>query len=178
MADRVPFLQAHDAGRVAIDKAVHAEVTPRQLRVLLAVLHVTVLWSQLSDRQSLAQLARLAGIGGTDTRKVEKRVADDLRHLASLGIVTYLPGGGRHRMSVIGIPPTEKGPDTGAGNDEEKGPDTGPKGAPAPGQKGPPPRGRTQGVPQGTHNSRGGRRPPSFGDGSAWADHPGGKVDL
>jgi hypothetical protein len=172
VAERVGFIVANEAGRGAIDRAVAAKVTRNEMAVLLAVLHVTVLWSRLSDHQSLAQLARVAGITGKYQRDVDKRVADALRHLAKLGVITYQPGRGKS-ISKVGLPHFQTGSDHTPSEGVESDPQRGSIHTPQGGQFTPP----TQGLPQGSQYTRGRRGRPSF-DGSAWADQPGGVTQL
>jgi hypothetical protein len=182
-ADRVEFIVANDAGRSAVAKVLASQVTPRQLRVFLVVLDQTAHWSKLSDRITLAQLAEKAGIAGKNQRDTEKRVADDLRRLDQLGVLHYIPGGrARGVASVVSIPPV-RGVEIDPGMQAFRGVETdllpGSKPTPKHAFRGvgtdPPPKER---LPSKSTKGRRLRRTPGFGDGSAWADHPGGAVEL
>lgn len=107
------------AGRAAIDRAL--SVTPRlgatEMRVVLAVVYLTAMWSKLTDRVYLQQIADLAKVGAEapgdadDAESVErwmesrrKSTSRALRRCAQLGILIYRPGKGKGNPSTIGIP--------------------------------------------------------------------------
>jgi hypothetical protein len=146
VADRVgDLITANRAAQASMARALDANCTPRQLRVLMAVIHFTALFNRLEDRVSLGQLAEVARISGKDERDTEKRVAADLRRLAKIGCVTYKPGGGRHFVSTVGLPaPTETGVAADPLSSREKGVETDPKRGSKPALKGGRLRPRTQ----------------------------------
>jgi hypothetical protein len=142
VAERVPFVQANAAGRQSIDAALKANLGATDLRVLLAVHSYTVLWCQLSDRRSLAQVAERAGIAGSDDPErqhdgADRRVRRSLHKLASVGAVVYVPARGRGHLSTIGVPPA-KGDTSDPLSDREKGPNPDRKGAKSGPEKGTP----------------------------------------
>lgn len=121
-AERVPYIALCQAGRAAFSAAMAAEVTHRQLRVLVAVVNLTVLWSRLEDEISPDQLAEEAAIpGNADTRN--RAIRRDLKRLVGLGIVTYTPGRGKGHVSLVGLPVlvTQKGAATDPLLDDTKG---------------------------------------------------------
>lgn len=133
MAGRVRFIEAHAAANESIAAALvivdengkrsKSDLGETDLRVLLAVHSLTCNWSRLSDRQSLSQIAKAAGLdaiddpnlSGEDRRKkqhanVERRVSRSLRRLAAVGAITYTPARGRGHLSEIGIPAAKGDP--------------------------------------------------------------------
>ena len=124
MGERVKFRVALDAARQATERVLRNSVTPRQLRVFLAVLDFTAHWSKLEENVKLARIAELAGVEGQDVRERDKRVAEDLRRLAAIGAIVYRAGSGR-TTSTIGLHPSETGskptPSDGVETDAETG---------------------------------------------------------
>lgn len=80
--------------------ATQAGLRPRLVRVVNAVVQLTVHYSRLVDEVSLGQLAYEAGFSSTAARKL----GADLAELAAAGVLLYRPGRGRGRMSTIGVP--------------------------------------------------------------------------
>jgi hypothetical protein len=95
------------AARRAIDAAV-VEYSRFELRVLLAALSLTALYSRLEDRVALVQVASIVyGIPTDSVRGFQRdRTATALRELAKHGVITYKAGTGRHAMAELGLPKT------------------------------------------------------------------------
>ncbi len=174
---RVSYELAGRAARASTEAALAGNLSPTDLRVLVAVHALTVSWSRLADRVSLGQLVKAAGVPtGKSDRDAEKRVARSLSHLAVLGAVYYRPGGGRGRAGTVGVP-IPKGGQTDPPLGDKRGSVSDRKGGLCDAEKGV----RADPVPEKypekpfPRRSRGGS---AFGDGSAWADHPGGLVEL
>lgn len=93
------------AGRIAVERALRADppLPALQLRIVMAVVDLTVLWSKLEDEVTLDDLIRRVGVGGKpeDQRKYMRKA---LRNLVELGAITYSPGNGRGRFTRVGIP--------------------------------------------------------------------------
>lgn len=75
------------AQRAAIDRALAADLTATDLRVLLALLKLMTLWDRLEDRVSNRQIQEATGI--TD----ERRVRRSIKRLSDAGVVEREPGG-------------------------------------------------------------------------------------
>jgi hypothetical protein len=114
VTDRVGFIHANAAARRSIDIATSANVGATDLRVLLAVISFTALWSRLSDHRSHSQIAEKAGLARSDDPKRQhstgnRQVSRSLKRLADLGAITYRPAQGRGHLSEIGLPKGDSG---------------------------------------------------------------------
>lgn len=95
--ERVAYREAGNAMREALRRARGAGLSPTDRNVLDAVLALTVSYSKLEDEISPATIAEEAGCSLRQARR-------SLRKLDDLGIVVYVPGLGRGRTSVVGLP--------------------------------------------------------------------------
>jgi hypothetical protein len=100
---RDEYAEVGRATRAAIEQAL-ATAEGRELtrysRTLLAVLHSTTSWSRTSDSLYLAQLAEIAGIPDVDG----KHTAEQLRLLASRGVIAWQPSYRHGFPSTVGLP--------------------------------------------------------------------------
>lgn len=143
MGAHVDFDVANWARHLSAEKLLKADVTPRQIRVWIAVVDLVANYSRLEDNLSIARIAATAGITGKNEHRVGQRVSADLQRLAELEIIKYLPGGqdGRRR-SVVGllVPTDEDLPESirARRRGTRQGSPSNPNGEPVPGPKGNP----------------------------------------
>ncbi len=100
-----------------MDAALAESLKAVEMRVVMAIVGATALWSRLEDDLSIDQLANKAGVPGSieTRRKATKRA---LKRLVELGIVTYSPGVGRGNFSRVGLP--QKGASTSPPSNDKK----------------------------------------------------------
>lgn len=95
---RVPYRQAGQAQRLA---SVRANQTPglrlADRRLLDAIFAYTTTYSKLADHVSVAQLAEAAGLS-------ERQVRRSLTRMREAGVILHVPGRGRGRLTVVGVP--------------------------------------------------------------------------
>lgn len=99
--DRDAIADVGRALRPVLDAAAATNLTPRQYRVLMAVIRFTAAYSKLSDEVSLSQLE--------DCTHLERRhLRRTLHELGALGLIDYEPGespkGRRRKVSRVGLP--------------------------------------------------------------------------
>lgn len=105
MGAHVEFVVANWARHLSAQRLLKADVTPRQIRVWVAVVDLVANFSRLEDSVSVARIAATAGVTGNNEHRVGQRVSGDLRRLAELGIITYRAGGSAgRRRSLVGLP--------------------------------------------------------------------------
>lgn len=104
---RDAFAECCAAARAAIAGAT-VDCSRFELRVLLAVLSLTALYSRLEDRVALVQVAAIAyGIPVDSVQGFQRdRTAKALRSLAQRGVLEYEPGTGRHALATLRLPET------------------------------------------------------------------------
>lgn len=84
--ERDAYRDACGAARDAIERAVTSpsRLKPRDWRVLLAVLHVTALYSRVEDETTVGQLAQLANLS-------RQRTSESLARLDAAGVIAWTP---------------------------------------------------------------------------------------
>lgn len=117
--DRDAYPVVGAALRKLVADAASVNLTPRQYRVILAVLHYTVSYSRLHDDVAVGQLADLTGI---DRRHVRRCLSE----LSDLGLVVYehgdSPKGRARYASRVGLhPDPDRGPAPAPGSEERTG---------------------------------------------------------
>jgi hypothetical protein len=100
--------------RQSFARARAARCSPAERDVLAAVVELVCSYSRLVDRIALARVASAA-------ERHPKTVAGALHRLAAAGIVVYEEGGGRSRVSLVGLPSAEKGAPSDSPSSSEKG---------------------------------------------------------
>jgi hypothetical protein len=102
---RDSFVEVSTATREMIERANAIPLNARQWRVLSAVVYFVPLYSRLSDRVSIRQVAIVAGFGSDDEMPgwARDRVGKTLRELVEFGLITYTPGKGQRSSPVVGI---------------------------------------------------------------------------
>jgi hypothetical protein len=99
VGEGVGFVGAAKAGRQAIVRASKLpDLSLADRCILDAVLYFTVFYSKLTDYVGGSEIARVSNVS---TRTVRR----SLRRLAEGAVIVYVPGGGRGRKTVVGVPP-------------------------------------------------------------------------
>jgi DNA-binding transcriptional ArsR family regulator len=95
---RVAYRRAGAAQRAASRRANDAPgLRQADRRLLDAVFAYTTTYSKLTDHVSVTQLAEAAGLS-------ERQVRRSLRRLREVGVIEHVPGRGRGRLTVVGVP--------------------------------------------------------------------------
>jgi hypothetical protein len=105
MTERVPYVEAGKAHRLALKRAISIERTTRSdWKVLSAALALTASYSKLTDRVGVAQVAAFAG--------VNERTRGSLKKWSEAGVLVWHPKqGGRGINSTLSLPqPGASGP--------------------------------------------------------------------
>jgi len=101
-AGSLDFIQAGALARVAIGRAMDADLSALEMRVFVAVLDRTVTYSKAADRTSTRNIATIVyGVTHDEVTGWQRRnVSNALRELAKRGVITYEPSiGRRHALS-------------------------------------------------------------------------------
>jgi hypothetical protein len=106
-ASSVPYKVAGAAMRQALARAVAANLTPRERKLLDAVLMQTASFSKLADRTSAAQLyGKAHGIPKDSVGGRQRQSAlEDLRTMRDLGVILYESGRGPGARLKVGLEP-------------------------------------------------------------------------
>jgi DNA-binding transcriptional ArsR family regulator len=103
---RVPYRRAGAAQRAAslrANKAPGLRLADR--RVLDAVFAFTTTYSKLADKVSVAQLVEATSLS-------DRQVRRSLTRLREADVITHVPGRGRGRLTVVGVPKADAKEDT------------------------------------------------------------------
>lgn len=97
---RDPYAVVGEAMRFAQMRAAAAKLSSGEWRVFNAVLWFTASWSKLTDRVTVDEIARRAGISHRHTTRCLAKLAED-------EVVFYQPSRGRGRLGIVGLLPVD-----------------------------------------------------------------------